>query len=254
MTSGGDRRAASGKDTGPLPPILKTVRDGVGCITLNRPEKRNAMMPEMFALFNEAMRSLEADGEVRCILILGKGSVFCAGGDLNMIQSANSGAINADQIDLDFFSPGLISKPIICGIVGACVGEGVAMALASDLVVCGRSARFTLPEVALGIPPVDIPLLAARRLSANHILEALLTGEWKDAAWADKVGLVNTIVDDDRVNTEALALAAKIATLPPSVVMLVKSLVYDARACSDPAALRASGAARRSRLRSGLDS
>ena len=187
MTTGGAR------DTTQSPPsaVLHDVNDGVGRIILNRPNKRNAMTPEMFGLFNTAMRSHEADDAVRTVLILGEGAAFCAGGDLGMIDAANKGTVDADGLDLDFFQPGLITKPIICGINGACVGEGVAMALASDIVICGRSARFALPEVALGIPPVDIPLLAARRVGANHILEALLTGDWKDSRWAEKTGLVN---------------------------------------------------------------
>ncbi|PQM29093.1 hypothetical protein CVO77_11950 [Sphingopyxis lindanitolerans] len=232
-----------------LPAVLHDVHDGVGSITLNRPGKRNAMTPEMFDLFNAAMQSHEADDDVRAILILGEGAAFCAGGDLGMIDAANKGTVDAEALDLDFFQPGLITKPIICGISGACVGEGVAMALASDIVICGRSARFALPEVALGIPPVDIPLLAARRLGANHILEALLTGDWKDSQWADKTGLVNEVVDDEAVIATASALARKVAGLPTSVVALVKSLVYEARGCADPAALRTHGAARRSRLR-----
>ncbi|WP_269090323.1 enoyl-CoA hydratase/isomerase family protein [Sphingopyxis jiangsuensis] len=229
--------------------VVRSVSEGVGRITLNRPGKRNAMTPEMFDLFNAAMRSHEADDEVRAVLILGEGAAFCAGGDLGMIEAANKGAVDADGLDLDFFQPGLITKPIICGINGACVGEGVAMALASDIVICGRSARFALPEVALGIPPVDIPLLAARRVGANHILEALLTGDWKDSGWAEKTGLVNEVVEDDMVTATAASLAQKIAGLPTSVVALVKSLVYEARGGVDPAALRREGAARRSRLR-----
>lgn len=245
--------AAERKSGWPHPPILHAVREGVGSITLNRPEKRNAMMPEMFALFNAAMQSHQANADVRAILILGEGPAFCAGGDLEMIDKANHGEVDADRLDLDFFAPGAVTKPIVCGVVGPCVGEGVAMVLASDMVVCGRSARFALPEVALGIPPVDIPLLAARRLGANHILEALLTGDWMAADWADKVGLVNRVVDDEKVGEEAFALARKVAGLPPSVVTLVKSLVYDARTCADPGALRAHGAARRSRLRRGIE-
>ncbi|MBB6125281.1 enoyl-CoA hydratase/isomerase family protein [Sphingobium subterraneum] len=234
------------------PPILHDVRDGVGTITLNRPEKRNAMMPEMFALFNAAMRAHQSNPDVRAIQIMAEGPAFCAGGDLQMIDKANLGEVDADTLDLDFFIPGTVTKPIVCGAIGPCVGEGVAMMLASDIVICGRSARFALPEVGLGIAPVDIPLLAARRLGANHILEALLSGDWMGPDWAEKVGLVNRVVDDGNVAQEVSALARKIAGSPAPVVALVKSLVYEARASVDPAALRASGAERRSRLRRGL--
>ncbi|MFC3053789.1 enoyl-CoA hydratase/isomerase family protein [Kordiimonas pumila] len=225
------------------------VRDNVGFLILNRPEKRNAMSAEMYDLFNEAMRSHQENTDVNAILIAANGPAFCAGGDLDMISKAKSGVIDANKLDLDFLQPGVITKPIVCGVTGPCVGEGFAMVLASDLVVCGTSARFALPEVALGIPPVDIPLLAARRLGANYILEALLTGNWKDAQWADKVGLVNEVVSDEMVRDTAFILASKIASAPVSSVALVKSLVYEARVPGGASALRKHGAEIRTQIR-----
>ena len=232
--------------------VQRSVRDGVGLVTLNRPEKRNAMTPEMFDLFNAAMRSHQSDPAVNAILIVASGGAFCAGGDLSMIAEAKRGAISSDNLDLDFYQPGVITKPIVCGVVGACVGEGVAILLASDLVICGTSARFALPEVSLGIPPVDIPLLAARRLNSIHMLEILLTGAWKDATWADKVGLVNEVVADDAVAETAFDLARRVAAAPAPAAALVKFLIHAAATSSDAPALRRQGAAARTEIQENL--
>lgn len=226
-----------------------TVREGVGIVTLNRPEKRNALNAEMYDQFNTAMRSHQSNPDVNAVLIVGNGPVFCAGGDLQMIDQAKRGIIDADNIDLELFQPGSITKPIVCGVAGACVGEGVAIALASDLVICGVSARFSLPEIAHGIAPVDIPLLAARRLNPLYMLEALLTGDWKDASWADKVGFVNQVVPDEAVWETAFTLARRIAAVPSAPVALVKSLIYQARTPGDAVALRQRGASLRASLR-----
>jgi enoyl-CoA hydratase/carnithine racemase len=222
----------------------------VGLVTLNRPEKRNAMSVDMYVSFNRAMESHQGNPAVRAILIVANGKAFCAGGDLGMIDGAQKGLISTEGLDLDFLHSESITKPVVCGVLGPCIGEGFAIVLASDVVVCGKSARFALPEVGLGIPPVDIPILAARRLNANVILEALLTGAWKEASWADKVGLVNEVVPDELVWDTAFDLARRIAKAPTSVVALVKSLVYEARVTCDSSALRKRGASQRADLRS----
>lgn len=226
-----------------------TVGHGVGIVTLNRPEKRNALNAEMYGLFNAAMHSHQANVDVNAILIVGNGAAFCAGGDLQMIEQAQRGVIDAESLDLDIFQPGMFTKPIVCGVGGACVGEGFAIVLASDLVICGDSARFALPEIAYGIAPVDIPLLGARRLNPLHMLDALLTGDWKDASWAEKVGLVNQVVADDALWDSAFALARRIAAAPSAPVALVKSLIYQARTPGDALALRARGASLRAGMR-----
>ncbi len=225
-----------------------SVRDSVGVLMLNRPEKRNAMSSHMYDLFNEGMRAHQSDPDVKAILIAANGSAFCAGGDLNMIDNAKRGVISADNLDLEFCQSGWVTKPIVCAVVGACVGEGVAIVLASDLVICGASARFCMPEVGFGILPVDIPLLAGRRLNPAYMLEALLTGDWKDSTWADKVGLVNEVAPDDEVWDKSFALARKIATAPSDAAALVKSLIYDARTPGDITAIRTNGAAARAKI------
>ncbi len=241
-----ETRHEDGEKSGRL--IEWFVREGVGVLLLNRPEKRNAMSSEMYDLFNEAMRAHQSDPNVNAILITAKGTAFCAGGDLNMIDNANSGAISTENLDLEFCQPGSVTKPIICSVVGPCVGEGVAIVLASDLVICGASARFCTPEVGFGILPVDIPLLAGRRLNPVYMLEALLTGDWKDSAWADKVGLVNQVVPDEAVWDTGFSLAQKIAGAPSAAAALVKSLIYDARTPGDISAIRTNGAAARARI------
>jgi enoyl-CoA hydratase/carnithine racemase len=228
------------------------VREGVGIITLNRPHKRNAMTADMYADFNAATQRYECDEDVGALMVVGAGPAFCAGGDLELIRAASTGVTDVEGIDLDLLDPSKVSKPVIGGVVGPCVGEGVAIVLACDLVIAGTSARFALPEVALGVPPVDIPLLAAGRVNPIHILDALLTGDWKDAAWAERVGLVNAVCPDDEVWETTFHLARRIAAAPRAAAMLVKSLVYGSRSAPDRALLRQRGATARKRIRDRL--
>lgn len=229
--------------------VEKSVVEGVGLLTLNRPQKRNAISPEMYRQFNDVMRDHQINPNVNAIMIVSNGEVFCAGGDLNMISHAKSGDIDANELDLDFFTPGVVTKPIICGVNGACVGEGVAMMLASDLVICDQSSRFRLPEIGFGIPPVDIPLLGARKVNPIFMLDLLLTGEWKDANWAEKVGLVNEIVSDEELRGATFRLAKKIASAPREIAALVKSLTYSIRTPGNADAIRQYGAGVRAEIR-----
>lgn len=228
--------------------VLAEIRDGVGVITLNRPAKMNAMTVAMYADFNAATHRFERDDNVGAVMIISSGPAFCAGGDIDMIREAKAGTVDTDAIDLHMLDPDHLSKPVLCGIAGPCIGEGFAMALASDMVIAGASARFMLPEVAIGVLPVDIPLWAAARLSPIHILDALLTGDWKDAAWAERAGLVNYVLPDAEVHDATFDLARKIARAPRAVAARVKALVYEAHYTTDRPAFRRRGAAARASL------
>lgn len=228
--------------------IRSEIRDGVGIITLDRPRKLNAMTVAMYADFNAATHAFEKDSDVGAVMVVSSGSAFCAGGDLDMVSGAKSGAVQSDEIDLHLLDPATLSKPIFSGIVGPCVGEGFAIALASDMVIAGTSARFLLPEVAIGVLPVDIPLWAGARMNPIHILDALLTGDWKDASWAERCGLVNSVVPDEDVRQTVFDLARRVALAPRAVVAQVKSLVYAAHYTGDRAGLRQYGAKTRMRI------
>lgn len=228
--------------------VRTEVMDGVGIITLNRPEKLNALTAQMYAVFNAATRRFEKDDAVGAMMIVSSGRAFCAGADLEMVRAAQAGIGDTSAMDLDMLDPASITKPILCGVVGACVGEGFAMAISSDLVIAGTSARFLIPEVGIGVSPVDIPLWAAGRLSPNHILEAILTADWKDAAWAERVGLVNSTCSDEDVWETTFDMARKIAGAPLAVTTLVKSLVREAHSTTNRSELRQRGAAARMRI------
>jgi enoyl-CoA hydratase/carnithine racemase len=241
MTQG---RGAADRETN----VRAEVREGVGIITLDRPRKLNAMTVGMYADFNAATRRFERDDAVGAVMVASSGRAFCAGGDLDMVNAAKAGAVASESMDLEMLDPASLSKPVLCSVVGACVGEGVAMVLASDLAIAGVSARFMLPEVAIGVPTVDIPLLAAGRVNPIHMMDVILTGDWKDAAWAERVGLVNATAPDDAVWETTFDLARRIAAAPRPVAALVKSLVYASRLTADRALLRERGAAARRRI------
>ncbi len=204
-------------------------RGAVGTITFNRPAVLNALSRDMYAELNAAMRTLEADENIRAIVFIGADGDFCSGADTKEIAAVRDSPDRSrlDEIfRLDFLKPLTLTKPTIAAIDGYCVGEGFAIAQACDIRICTPGAKFMLPEAKLGIPAVSLPLLASRTLHANYALELLLTGEVRDARWALRSGFINGVVQKRRLAVTASSMAATIAHHPAAVIRMMKQLVY----------------------------
>jgi enoyl-CoA hydratase len=182
-------------------------RDGVACITLNRPESLNAMNAELIAGLHDAFASLRHDRSCRVIVLTGAGRAFCAGLDLR------EGASPPEAADLGRAQAGLVvqqsianlvptmrsmRQPIIAAVNGAASGGGLALALASDIRVCSPSARFNVAFVRVGLSGCDIGVswLLPRLIGASRAHQLLLTGRFVDAAEAHQIGLVTSVADD----------------------------------------------------------
>lgn len=197
--------------------VLLEVRQGIATLTLNRPEKLNALnfalLDRLLAIFDE----LETAREVRCIILTGAGRAFSAGGDIP--EFANSVAAGPEAARRDFVARGQhvtgriesFPKPVIVAVNGLAYGGGCEITEAAPLAIASDRAIFAKPEIVLGMPPTfggtqRLPRLAGRK----RALELLLTGNPFSPARALELGLVNQIVPHEQLIPAARALAAQI--------------------------------------------
>ena len=193
------------------------IEDGVARVTLDRPEKRNAINDEMRAELTAAFAAFDADPSVRVVVLTGAGTAFCAGGDLTAASAPDPRRPRIVE-PLDQFS-----KPVIAAINGLAFGGGLELALACDLRIAVNGARFALPEVRIGSLPGSggtqrLPALIGPSLAAQMIL----TGEPIDAARALAAGLVTELCEPDKLIETAMAHARTIARNAPLAVIAAK--------------------------------
>jgi enoyl-CoA hydratase/carnithine racemase len=213
-----------------MEPVLLRHRHGaVEVVTLNRPERRNALSTELLAALDAAFDELASDGAVRAIVLTGAGDrAFCAGLDLKDFASDRTGS-PVPGPDADPRKHTVIAwdypKPIVAAVNGAAIAGGFELMMCCDLVVAAEHAVFGLAEVKRGLLPGGGGTLLATVMPLALALELALTGDPFDARRALDVGLVNRVVSGPRVLDEALALAARIAANGPLAVAMIKRLV-----------------------------
>jgi len=214
--------------------VLERRREGaVEILTLNRPERRNALSSELIQALAETFAELAADDAVRAIVLTGAGDrAFCAGMDLKDFAERSADEPEPEPGPDDDAVPArhqLIPwdypKPIVAALNGATVAGGFELMMSCDLVVAGDHVVFGLAEVKRGLMPGGGGTLLATRIPLALALEITLTGDTFDAPRALEMGLVNRVVPADRVLEEALALANRIAENGPLAVTVVKQLV-----------------------------
>ncbi len=210
--------------------ILTGEADGVMEITINRPDKKNALTVPMYAALAAALARAAADPAIGAILITGSGGAFTAGNDLKDFLNSPDASIAPDGVDrpvLRFLRAiSTASKPVVAAVHGAAVGIGTTMLLHCDLVVAGHGARFQLPFTNLGlVPEAASSLLLPRVVGMQRAAEMLLLGEAIDAATAFQWGLVNRLVADAEVLDAGRMLARKLAAQAPEAVRLTKALM-----------------------------
>jgi enoyl-CoA hydratase len=202
--------------------LLFELTDGIARITVNRPDKLNALNAIVIAELGDAVTRIETDSAVRGVIVTGAGSkAFVAGADINELtdQGATGGRARALIGQQVFRRLERCGKPVIAAVNGFALGGGCELAMACHLRVASENAKFGQPEVKLGIAPgyggtVRLPRLVGRA----RALELLLTGEMIDAAEAHRIGLVNRVVPADRLLSEAEALLKTILANGPLAV------------------------------------
>jgi enoyl-CoA hydratase len=204
--------------------LVLTERVGnVLVVTMNRPEARNALNPELLHELSSVLKEADADPSVRAIVLTGTGPVFCAGMDLK----AFARGARFDGL-LWFYREG-VATPVVAGLNGSAVAGGFELALACDLVVAADTASLGIAEVKRGLFAAGGATTLADRIPLAVALEMGLTGEPVTASRAADIGLVNRVVPADAVRAEALALAERIARNGPLGVAMTKKLMRSRR-------------------------
>jgi enoyl-CoA hydratase len=217
--------------------VVDQPAEGVTRVTLQRPERLNAMNATLVAELHDELETIARDQSCRVVILTGAGRGFCAGIDLSGYGSAPSaegrGRVEdtfATQTHIASLVPRLRSlpQPVIAAVNGAAAGGGLALALASDVRIAGASARFNVAFVRLGISGCDIGVswLLPRLIGASRAWELMLTGRIIHADEADRIGLVLRVVPDDELMAAALDTAALIAANSPWGIRMTKEVMW----------------------------
>lgn len=227
--------------------LLCVVSDGVGLITLNRPESRNALSAELSPALRRMIAHCEGDDGVRAVMITGAGTAFCSGGDVkNMGDRRQTG----DQTPDDRFrimqqrhqgtcgALYALRKPTVAALPGAAAGAGLALALACDIRIAAASAFVSTGYARVGLSgDYGIAWLLSRTVGPARARELLLTSERVEAKRAAEIGIVNRVVPDDQLQAEAFALARSLAEGPSVALRYIKDNLDEAFAVSYPMAI-----------------
>lgn len=210
--------------------LLQHAEDGVLTLTLNRPEKKNALNGAMYAALAAALDDAAADEALRVVLVQGQAQVFCAGNDLG--DFLNGPELGHEAPVLRFLHAlSTFPKPLVAAVAGPAVGVGTTLLLHCDLVYAGDNAVFSLPFVNLGLcPEAASSLLLPKLWGHARAAEALLFGEPFGAEQALEYGLLNRIVPPAELNAFAGLMARKLAAKPRASLIETKRLLKAAHA------------------------
>ena len=207
--------------------IRYEVGNAVATIALNRPQALNALTDPMKRELLEALKAAERDAVVRAIVLTGEGRGFCAGEALNE-ELANLAEPPLDRTLREFYHPVIetmraMNKPIVAAVNGTCAGAGVSLALAADVRLAGDKASFVMAFVKIGlVPDAGGTFFLPRLVGLGKAVEMCITGDKVDAAEAERIGLVNRVVAQDRLMQDSLVLAGRLAQLPTQAIGLMK--------------------------------
>ena len=208
--------------------ILTNKENSIFTITLNRPEKRNALNDNLINELKSALREAGKDETLCSIVIKGAGKDFCSGADLSALQKISESSVLENFEDaeslMELFS--LIRKikiPVIAAVHGRALAGGCGLATACDIVLASESARFGYPEVKIGFVPAMVMAILRRNLSEKRSFELITKGFDFSAADAEKFGLINHVFADASFENEVLTFAAEYSKVSRSAVILSKN-------------------------------
>lgn len=206
--------------------------DRIATVTIQRPEKLNALNPQVIDELGKAFRELRSDDEVRVVILTGAGDkAFVAGADIGVLAEMNplSGVEVSRQGQVVFREIETFPRPVIAAVGGYALGGGCELALACHLRIASENARFGLPEVGLGIiPGYGGTIRLARLVGLGKALELTLTGGQVGAEEAERLGLVNAVVPREALLERAREMAGRIARNGPVAIQMALESIYHA--------------------------
>jgi enoyl-CoA hydratase/carnithine racemase len=212
--------------------LLVDVRDGVGTLTLNRPEARNALNPTLIRELGDALARLEGDAETRVLIVRGAGErAFCAGADLKgMFRTGSIIDAREEYAGLARILEAIprMRLPVIAQVHGYALAGGCGLAAACDLLIAAEDAKFGLPEIKLGLLPLMVLAPILRAASPRRVLELVLTGRELPASEALEIGLATRVVPRPDLDRTVAEIARTLAALSPATLALGKEAFYRA--------------------------
>jgi methylglutaconyl-CoA hydratase len=211
--------------------IIITDEDSIRFLTLNRPEKRNALNDELISELKAALRQADTDENLRAIVIKGAGSDFCSGADLSALQKIAESSVLENLADAEnmmelFALMRRVKVPVIAAVHGRALAGGCGLATACDLVLAAKSARFGYPEVKIGFVPAMVMAILRRNLSEKSSFELITQGFDHSAAEALEMGLINRVFEDESFEQGVKDYVSVYQKVSRSAVMLSKKLMY----------------------------
>jgi methylglutaconyl-CoA hydratase len=213
-------------------------------ITLNRPEKRNALDRQFILDIRSRLAEASAQADARVVLLSGEGKDFCAGADLSELRRIRDSSILENYDDARILMDLFLEMrrhplPVIAAVRGRALAGGCGLATASDIVLAGENAQFGYPEVRIGFVPAMVMAILRRNVSEKRAFELLATGKMLTAAEALAAGFVNAVYPDAAFEDAVESYAAELAARSASAVRLTKRLLYHMDAMPLEAALEA---------------
>ena len=209
--------------------ILIDVKDGVMTITLNRPDKLNAMTPEMRGQILAAIDRSDEDDTIRVVIFTGAGRAFCAGADISLVfdaQSKQAPPFKAEAQSEDWVTLLRRSKPMVAAINGAAIGVGISQVLAMDQILCADNATISLRFVKLGlVPELASSHYVAQRCGFGAASNLILTGRTLNAVEAQSLRLIDGVTSPESLLESAQALARAMGENPQAAVLESKRLI-----------------------------
>jgi enoyl-CoA hydratase len=209
--------------------LLEEQKGAVRLLTMNRPEKRNALNRELAQALLDGLRKTDADESVGAIVLTGAGPAFCAGADLDEFKQTTDPAAGEKRAELTMrlhLAFPKISKPIVTAINGSAMGGGAGLAIAGDLAVMAEGAKLGYPETRHGIVAAIVMANLVRQAGRKAAFELVSLGEPVDAARALQLGLVNHVVSQERLLEKAVQLAEKLAAVHRPAMAETKRLFH----------------------------
>ena len=206
---------------------------GLATITLNRPEKLNAICPELITDLLDVIEEIGKDNEIRAILLTGAGRAFCAGGDVRdlLSQTDNPVEIMANSLEGARIISGMrnMPKPWVAAVNGPAIGAGCNLALGCDIIIAAQNAVFSMAFMNLGLhPDTGGVYLLSRLVGTARACEMVFTGKMIDAVEAERIGLINQVVPPEDLKDTATKMTLRLAQGPSKAIGMAKASIYQA--------------------------